>query len=218
MTIDLGKLSTKAIIVLSLTFGLLILAALGAATIAVRFSYQSNQAFMIFGKEFGFGAGALQAKITELNNCQANYSKTITGIQLALQASKKENEQLKEENAKFVAQQQAKARHDASLWFPVSEITFNSNGTYSENTGGKSGSRKWVSPDRDLTLRLSSFDSGEVVLETNLPAPANRIRLTDREGIAVYTETWEYGLNLLAVRLYDGEIDIRVDRKNRTKI
>lgn len=208
--IDINKLPTKTLLVAIAIISLPVL-------FIALLSYSSNQPFMINGKEYGFGAEELQKKTSELEACRDTASKIIAEAKRQLSDAKAENARLKEANSAFFAQQQARANHDAAMWFPVDDVVFLKDGTFSTQVGKKNGKGRWASPDSELMLQLIGMNSDEIVLETNLPPPGNKIRMTELAGVLVPMNKWEYRLSIRHIYPQEGEISVRIERRPKSQ-
>lgn len=204
--VDLSKLPEKAVIAFVVVMGLLTAALFGT-------SYFSNGPFTIYGKEFGFGSNELKEKTAEFEDFRNQSSKAFAELQRQLAEAKTENVKLKEEKGALIAQLQERARQDAAMWFPIDDVEFLENGTFN-TLGGKQGKGRWSNSDSELALQLIRIASPEVVLETNLPPPGNKIRLQKgAPGILVHMNKWDYQLSLQGIGSYPNSTTIRVERR-----
>jgi hypothetical protein len=104
-----------------------------------------------------------------------------------------ENLQLKQEKAKFLLLQQEQDKRNSALWFPVDDVQFLADGSFSTLEGG-SGTAKWSHKESEISLKLIDLTDGIVVLGTNLPPPGNKIRIQIGSAILVHAEKWDYRL------------------------
>jgi hypothetical protein len=206
MPFDLSKLPLKIAVSVSLILAATMLLCVGALSWV---SYSSSQPFMVNDKAFGFGSGELAKLKSELSKS----SEALEQLREKLTESNQVIAQLRDANAKLIAQQQARAANDAAMWFPVDDVEFNDDGSFSGHDGRRPGRGKWSSPDSELSLRAVELGLYEVVLETNLSPPGNKIRLSRSSGIIIPMDRWEYRLNVLWAN--DGMAKIRVERRSK---
>jgi len=205
---DLSKLSEKVFIWIVLTAGLL-------ASVLFGISYLNNEPFSVYGKAFGFGSDVLQKRTAELEKCQIELPKMLDAVQGQLADAKIENQQLRAANAALLAQQQNRASQDAALWFPIDDVQFLQGGEFLTSKG-KRGRGKWSDQDSELTLQLVVIDEGEFSLETNLPPPANKIRIRAGGGVLVHMSKWDYQLS--AREIGSEKVEVRVERRSRSQV
>lgn len=201
----LGRLSEKTIIAILLIIFLLMVALFGI-------SYLRNQPFTIYGKEFGFGSDELRKVTAELKTFREESSRNLDQIQQLLVEAKKENLKLKEENMVLISQQEDRLRQAAALWFPIDTLDFFVDGTFSTQDG-RQGRGKWASKESELTLKLIGIDDGDVLLETNLLPPENKIRIQSRHQLLIHMIKWDYLLTSKDV--YSDNATIRVERRKK---
>jgi hypothetical protein len=195
-----------------------IVAILGMSALIIAWlSYSSNQPFMFNGKEFGFGSKELERRTSELAECKNIASQTLTEVRRQLAEAVTENMRIKESNLVLIAQQQARARHDAAMWFPVDDVAFLTDGTFSTQDGERDGKGRWKNPDSELTLQLLEMHESEVVLGTNLPPPGNKIRLTGQSTVLVSMSKWNYQLSLQHVYSSFGKASVRIERRQKSQ-
>ncbi len=206
MSFDLSKLSLKTAVSVSLVFVVAMLLCVGALSWV---SYSSSQPFMVNDKAFGFGSSELAKLKSELSQS----SKVIEQLRVELKESNLEIARLNETNGKLLSQQQARAASDMAIWFPVDDVEFNDDGTFSGHGGKRPGRGKWSSPDSELSLRAIELSRGEVVLETNLSPPGNKVRLSSSGWLLIPMDKWEYRLVLMSS--YEGLAKIRVERRSK---
>jgi hypothetical protein len=197
--IDPSKLPEKSLITI-IAVSCAILSALYVV------SYTRNQPFTFNGKEFGFGSDALQKKGAELEDSK----KRLDEIQHALALARSENLQLKEENAKYVLLQQEQDKNNSALWFPVDDVQFLNDGSFSSLEGGN-GTAKWSHKESEISLKLIDLTDGIVILGTNLPPPGNKIRIPTGNAILVHTEKWDY--RLLTKEIHFDRATVQVERR-----
>jgi hypothetical protein len=210
MSFDFSKLPAKLVgwIVFAGIVALLLLILLIGGVYTM--SWHDDRPFKVWEKESGFGSTKLDKTTAELKTCLQASSELQAQFSPKLHEFSKEITALREENAQLRTQLQERAAHDASIWFPVADITFTSDGGYTSSDGRHAAQGTWSSPDSELTLHLVSFDSTAVVLRTNMPPPSNNIRV-DKDGLLVPMQKWEYGVTLRGI--YYGEARVRVERR-----
>lgn len=204
MSFDVSKLPVSVSLILAATL-------LGCVGILSWVSYSTSQPFMVNDKAFGFGSQELARLKSELNTS----SEALAELQEKVTAANHVIEQLRDSNAKLVAQQQARADYDSGLWFPVDDIEFNEDGSFSSHGGKRPGRGKWSSPDSELVLRAIELNRDEVVLETNLLPPGNKIRLSSSSAILAPMDKWEYRLNVVSAHY--SQATIRVERRSKVR-
>jgi hypothetical protein len=198
---DLTKISSKVLIGVAMLIFILLVS-------VIALSYGSDTPFLIDGKPNDFGSQELKKKTTELEDLAYRLSQT----KQKLEAVESENGKFKEANVKLLAQQQALAQADAAIWYPVDDIEFQEDGTFS-TLGTRQGKRKWSHQDSELNLHLVALEENSVVLGTNLPAPGNKLRIQNGQGILVPMSKWEYRVTVVTV--YSSTAEIRVERRLR---
>lgn len=181
---------------------------LGVALLATL-SYIGNQPFMFNGQEFGFGAHALRERSAQLQACQDAASASAAQIQ----GLRSELVQARQAHAQLVAEQQARAQQEQTLWAPVDDVVFAADGSYRTQLGGR-GKGRWASPDGDIELRLLASDGNEAVLAVNLPDPWSRLRL-GRAPLTVTMAKWQYRLSA-SFQMYDDTTTLRVERRPKS--
>lgn len=170
-------------------------------------SYLRNEPLIIYGKEFGFGSQEARKRVEELDKLRADAVETHK----LLKALDKMNDQLRQENSALHARHLTRAQQDASMWFPVDDVTFFDGGRYSTQAG-KVGRGKWSNADSELTLQLVTADDSAVVLATNLPAPGNKVRIAEGEDMWIPMAKFEYQLALISS---DDGVRLRINRRTR---
>lgn len=190
----------------------LIAAALILVGTVFGFSYKDKLPVTIWDKQFGYGSAELKKKeadLKELTDQNAELLKTLDIV-------KSDNTKLKEANAELSKKDQERTSQANRIWFPVDDIDFNEDGTFSTKLSKKVGHGKWANKESELTLQLVSIGNGGVVLSTNLPPPGNFIRMSTSSGLLVPLGAWEY---LLTITKYSGfgETSVRVERRSRSQ-
>jgi hypothetical protein len=204
---DLSKLPPKIAIGAVLALGSLIFV---LAVLLYGASYLRNQPFMFLGKEFGFGASELINRTTELQSCRRETAE----MQQMLIALKSEKSQLKDANTALNAQQQARDSQDAAMWFPVDDVLFKDDGTFSTGDGAREGRGKWRNSESELSLQFVDESYGEVVLSTNLAPPGNKIRVSTLNSVLIPMEKWQYKVSVRSFS-YSREPLVRIERRPR---
>jgi hypothetical protein len=205
---NIDKISKTTIVFLIFSVALAVI----SISLMMWFSYKANQPLMIYGREFGFGTNELKKRTEDLLQCRSTAENAANDFHDTLEWFKAENSRLKAENSKWTAEYQARARRDAEMWYPVSDIDFVEEGTFTTSDGKEMGKGAWKSSSKDLTLKLLSSWVGEVVLETNLNPPSDRIRL-DKNAMIINANVWQYRVYLLSS--YSDRASVRVERRGK---
>lgn len=192
---DLSKLSEKAAITIIVCLSILV------ATF-FTLSYTHNEPFSVYGKEFGFGSGELSKKADEIQQ-----------LKKRLEAVEAENQQLKQTNSAFIAEQQERTRQMGATWFHVESIEFNSQDDSFTTGQGKQGRGTWVDKESELRLALLEKHDRELVLGTNLAAPANKIPIQSQQSMFIPMPKYDYRVTVLAI--YGSTAEVRVERRSK---
>lgn len=168
---------------------------------------------IIAGTEFGFKGSnnqklaTAQQEIDELRATANSYREKIATLEGTVASLQRKIE--------------ADAKQSEQLWFPVADIKFRSDNTY---TIGDSAARfrgKWIDKKSGLEMSASGFsEEGEIVVSTNLPPPADGIRLEENEPIRVPLGDYFYAFTLVEkVYSYDEPIlaKIRIARQPKLR-
>lgn len=199
--IEVGKLSDRTI----MTLALLAFVVFSGVT---GLTYVHNTPFFIYGQPFGFGSDELNKKTAALEDA----TRTINEIERQFDRVQSENVQLKEANAKLVAQQQARAREEVATWFPVDEVDFREDGRFTTEDG-RHGKGVWSNQDSELTLRLMAIKLSGVILGTNLQAPGNKLRIEEGPGMVVPMPNYHYHVSIIGLDGSEGHASIRIERR-----
>ena len=170
-----------------------------AMLIVLGSTWFAKQPIYIMGQSFGYNAQAFE----DLQSQLASHKKQCTA-QLE-NATQKINDQQQ-------ALEQYRTHHDKeqqqvqATWFPIADVLFSK----------AERNKVWRHPDSELNLALESITGypDELVLSTNLPAPANKLRLTKKEQAwNIPMKTWNYRVLLLSLDTYEGVATIRIERQ-----
>lgn len=192
---DLNKLSEKVAITIIISLSILV------ATF-FTLSYTRNEPFSVYGKEFGFGTGELSKKVDEIQQ-----------LRKLLTAAQTENQQLKRANSAFTAEQQERARQMGATWFHVESIEFNSQSDTFTTGQGKQGTGIWVDKESELRLKLLEKHDRELVLGTNLAAPANKISIPYQQSMFIPMPKYDYRVTVISI--YGDSAEVRVERRSK---
>lgn len=203
--INLNRIPGKVLIGVALLTFILLACVIGL-------SYMSNAPFLISGKSFGFGSEELQKRTIDLEKSV----KILSEIRQELDVMKAENLQLKELNSKLISVQQARTRDEAAMWFPIDDVEFEQDGSFSV-LDGRNGQGKWSNRDSELTLQLMGLDALGVVLGTNLPAPGNKVRIQTGQAVFVPMSKWDYRVSAVEAYSSLGKAVVRVERRDKRR-
>lgn len=200
------KLTEKVSAICVIILGLLVAVPFGL-------SYLRDEPFVVYGKEFGFGASELRNKTAELKNCKSESTIALAEAHRRLAEASEENKQLREANSVLTAQEQDRKKKESALWFPIDDIEFVDGGSFVTEEG-RQGRGKWSHPDSELTLKLLVIGAGELVVETNLPPPANKLRMQRDLPVLVPMKKWDY--RLWASSIYSEKAQLRIERRPKS--
>jgi hypothetical protein len=189
---DLSKLSEKAIYAILL-----------AILFLSGWNFFAERPFMIAGKEYGFSSDALKKRTEELETYKKEAQKSISQWKVALDASLKQNQELKEQNALLLAQLEERNQQQIAAWYYFDTIVFHYD---SRSTEG------WSNPESELNLKLLDIIDHNVILKTNVSAPLNKIRMSSGDKIAIRMNKWDY--QVVVDSIYRGDVTIRIERRS----
>jgi hypothetical protein len=106
--------------------------------------------------------------------------------------------------------QQEQDKKNSALWFPVDDVQFLADGSFS-TLEGERGTGKWIHKESEVSLELVDLTDGIVVIGTNLPPPGNKIRIQIGNAILVHTEKWDY--RLLTKDINFGRATVQIERR-----
>lgn len=192
---DLSKLSEKVAITIIICLGILI------ATF-FTLSYTRNEPFSVYDKEFGFGTRELSKKTDEIQQ-----------LRKRLAAAEAENQQLKKANSALIAEQQERTRQMGATWFHVESIEFNSQNDTFTTGQGKQGTGIWLDKESELRLKLLEMHDRELVLGTNLAAPANKITIPYQQSMLIPMAKYDYRVTVISI--YENSAEVRVERRSK---
>lgn len=165
-------------------------------------TWHSGQPIYVMGQPFGFNANAFASLKSELDATRQSNTKLLGDALKRIEIQEQELQKWRS----WYAQEQSRlqAQHQAA-WYPVADVTFS-----------KADRKSWKHRDSELTLALESLNgyTGELVLATNAPAPASRIRLSREKKFEVFsTPRWNYRVS--TIEIFTDEAAVRVERQRR---
>lgn len=198
------KLTEKASLVLAMVAGGIV------ASCAV--SYLRNEPLVVAGKEFGFGGGELQKRTAEFEAYKSETERAKAAWRGLLQQASATIRRQNEDNEALVAEEQKRFQQSNGAWFPIDDVNFYGNDKFSTESG-RAGRGKWSDRDSELILKLIAYNDSEAVLETNLFAPWNKIRIQEGQSLQVLMKTYDYRISVKLIM--DDHAEVRVERRAR---
>lgn len=175
--------------------------------LAVAYMTTKNGPFMVSGQEFGFST-KLHERLEATEKRAVASEAELVLAKRALKSTAEEVVALRRQLADIEAQRN-------KVWFPVSDVTFSSDGTFLTPDSDSERRGVWKHKDSELTLKLVNMNNGEVVLETNMAAPSNRVRIGKGKALWFPMAQFDYLVTVQDIEFSGTGVaaQVRVDRQ-----